>query len=650
MELIIPVLSGLGILGYNLSNGKNPRQERVRTSISANELPSATNSYNSVYSKEVSAAERELAQAKWIQSRNPASTNVIPPFYNDMQSPGLDSGNRPGCGNLGAAGSSGAGSNPLPFSSGGTILPGVVPGSANSTNSNVNKVMSSPMFNSTGLVSFTGCDSSSGGFANPAKEAFNGGVTPVQGMMMSELSGCSFDSNSTNMVPFFGGSVKQNVDLNKTQSLLDKYTGNDRNIQKNKMEVQPMFQPQKQNIYGTQVSQDRSRFYQSNMKTNLLPLPQIKEAPLPPDHFRGQYKTVDQLRVKPKITNRTAEAVKGLNVAIPATSRNFTQKQYKPDTAYRSGTQHSFVSGNLAPAARLNYTNGAASATENEGRFGSGYTGRTNPGSRQIKVSDLDNVLDEIDTALLSLASDDRRNTDTSAGFRNAGNSQNLKGNSLARCGYQAPGETERETTSSSRLASGRNAVSGSRYRNNQRSRTTNKEGTLYSYTGDATSSVSAPTGSRGVDTKKTSRLLIKNYIRNGQDSHRGVYSTEGFDNSDIRTNREDLANRNNYDLNYKMGNKISSGADDIGSIRSRSDNNRNNRLANRRNVENNSRDFGYDSNHGRTKVSIRKDPIDNDRNSDRMGLEFTQQLMDNEYSHDITGSRAKKRTRIGVR
>ena len=60
----------------------------------------------------------------------------------------------------------------------------------------------------------------------------------------SKLSGQPIEKNKfkhNNMQPFFGGSVKQNVNNDSNSILLEKYTGS--NIQ-NKKEVDSMFKPQ----------------------------------------------------------------------------------------------------------------------------------------------------------------------------------------------------------------------------------------------------------------------------------------------------------------------------------------------------------------------------------------------------------------------
>ena len=222
MDLMLPIITSLGILGYNLKNDTKRQNENTRTSISNNDLNNQTNSYTSTFTKEVNQVEKQLAQAKHLQAQHPASTNVIGPFYNDTCS-SFSSCN--------LTGSVKQNVSQLP----GTILPSVTHlNPQNVIDTKVESIMRSPMFSNSFLENNT-----------ILKETFT--ETMPEGV--SELSGAPFDNNNTNMVPFFGSSVKQNTDTNKTQSTLDRYTGNDRNLQKNKVESGPMFENTKQNIF-----------------------------------------------------------------------------------------------------------------------------------------------------------------------------------------------------------------------------------------------------------------------------------------------------------------------------------------------------------------------------------------------------------------
>ena len=124
-----------------------------------------------------------------------------------------------------------------------------------------------------------------------------------------------YEKGHNNMEPFFGSSVKQNLNENANKTLLAHFTGSDDTF-RHKKETKMLFKPVKQNIYGQQIKRDDSRFIASMYtKTNQLPFEQIRVGPglnssadqLTTnigfhDSFRPKYKNVDQLRVNPKET------------------------------------------------------------------------------------------------------------------------------------------------------------------------------------------------------------------------------------------------------------------------------------------------------------------------------------------------------------
>lgn len=623
MDLITPIIAGLGVLGYNMTTDK--KQDRYETSaresVTPNNKNSALNTYTSTYSKEIKNAERELAQAKNLQSQDPASTNIIPPFFNDHCSP----------------------ENTCDV----TItrkVPFIAEPPQDFMKNKVNDIMNSPMFNVNVLITKP-MESTSGGFSVISKEAF----TSVQNMnsvqQVSELSGCTFENTHNNMVPFFGSSVKQNTDLNKPQTTLDRHTGNDRHLQKNKIELGPMFSPYKENPFGTQVSQQRDRYQQSQLKTNLLPLPQIKEAPLPPDAFRGRYKTVNQLQVKQRVTNKTPEPVTGLKVAI--NSQPIAYNKNKPETSYVSGIERTFIQGPIAQSNQLNYENRRSASNENPGFTGSGFagTGLVKPGARQIKADEIEGVLNEIDNMLFSVSTDDRRTSEKSPGFRNTGNKSVY--NEISREGFSSPNETQRDTTSTYRLNPATQLVTQKSYRNNQRSRTTNKETTLYSYTGDASSNVKETSGFHGKETRKTDKVGAHDYLGIVNDTKMQVKLNDSYEESEIKSNRENISNTRDYTISLGIQKPIDGISIPIGADNYNYEHFKNGI------TENNAREYAnmntvYSSterNYGITDVSNVKEAIEVNK-TDRIEDTFISQLMNNDFNIDLK-RQAKKAVKI---
>ena len=93
---------------------------------------------------------------------------------------------------------------------------------------------------------------------------------------ISKLTGTvieNFDHN--NMTPFFGGSIKQNLDEHATSTICDVFTGNDKNY-KEKVEIAPMFKPTTNvsNVYGSQSldSNNYQRYIVGNIRNNETPI------------------------------------------------------------------------------------------------------------------------------------------------------------------------------------------------------------------------------------------------------------------------------------------------------------------------------------------------------------------------------------------
>ena len=125
-----------------------------------------------------------------------------------------------------------------------------------------------------------------------------------------------------NMTPFFGSSIKQNInDTGTTQHVLEQYTGNYRHTRRdNKQEVEYLFDPSPNEayVYGSNnvTNRDQTRFFPSatGKKHNELPFEQINVGKgiangytaRPNGGFHQDVrilpKTTDELRVNPKIT------------------------------------------------------------------------------------------------------------------------------------------------------------------------------------------------------------------------------------------------------------------------------------------------------------------------------------------------------------
>ena len=200
----------------------------------------------------------------------------------------------------------------------------------------------------------------------------NGGGTlgvGSAGNFVSPLSGESIaveNFTHNNMVPFFGGSVKQNMNIDNNRNTLGKYTGTDEFYRK-KQEVKSFYDVTKisgGNMNGAPpVSQEQrfmSHYLPSTKISNELPIEQNRVAPISNREFdkikrsAGISKTVDELRSisKPKASGLEGRMKPG---ALPSGSRGMVGKtnKNKPETYYRKTPDMYFKTGGSIKASKL---------------------------------------------------------------------------------------------------------------------------------------------------------------------------------------------------------------------------------------------------------------------------------------------------------
>ena len=137
--------------------------------------------------------------------------------------------------------------------------------------------------------------------------------------IISKLTGKKLEFNHNNMQHFYGSSVTQNMDINKPSRQLNLFTGG-QDLKESKKEIGSMFEPERQNIFGTQnyTEQYKNNLNQSRYENHNLPFEQKNIGPgigldyedKPTGGFHQDNrkyelpKTIDELRAKnnPRMT------------------------------------------------------------------------------------------------------------------------------------------------------------------------------------------------------------------------------------------------------------------------------------------------------------------------------------------------------------
>lgn len=208
-------------------------------------------------------------------------------------------------------------------------------------------------------------------------------IEPPQRMMTSSLTGLPMnqeDFTHNNMVPFFRGESKQNVDMDGNRSIMENFTGST-DVYRHKTETKSFFDV-KDNVgfvngmpTFTGLNDIKSRYIPSDKRQGESPIEKINVGPgiaagyvATPSGGLNQSnardfvmpKDTNDIRTanKPKLTyeGRTINGLKSGQRGIVA-----TPKKYRPDTYTNNSPEHYFKNGSniTAPAMREKFCFGA---------------------------------------------------------------------------------------------------------------------------------------------------------------------------------------------------------------------------------------------------------------------------------------------------
>lgn len=419
--------------GYYLQD-KTPRsQENIRnlnekdpeiTKMSELEKPNSLNIYNS---DKVNASNDEVlgrSLQNYKDAEKPAFTGILPPIYNSYSSVGNDTILNV---NLKEASSS-----------------DLAKIDDNNRRDNIFKVQTKkiqdrPMFNPSNLD------------VNDNETRFsNFGAGAFSGQNVSLLTGQPIEREHSNMVPFFGSNIKQNIETFTNVSTLDNFTGNT-STYIHKQEVGPRFSPMQQDISGTPLLTDNidtSRFIPSAFRQGEKPFYEERIAApiagtLDNPLSKNFQPSIDQLRVASKAQvsyeGRTKAGQIG-SVRAPTTP----VAKNRPETHYTLGPDRMFTSTGavVANKQRENLDNLAATSRQDQNIEYYGAKVAKESLASGPRLKGLDNA-DELDFSSVFQAP--KRTQLRSDTERNRG-SQIPGVNDYGKDSYNLP-ELERETT-----------------------------------------------------------------------------------------------------------------------------------------------------------------------------------------------------------
>jgi hypothetical protein len=210
---------------------------------------------------------------------------------------------------------------------------------------------------------------------NPQDDNFsNFGSGLLNNQEVSLLSGKVIEREHSNMVPFFGSNIKQNLETFTNESKLDNYTGNTSTFI-HKTEPLPLFDKVSQNIYGSELLTDHidtSRFIPSAYRQNEKPFYEEKiAAPIagtlnnPLSNIRQP--TIDSLRtVNNQQVTYEGRKISGQMGSVRGVEGRVMKN--KPETSFELGHSRLFTSTGAVTGNKSenNYENMQSTSRQNQ--------------------------------------------------------------------------------------------------------------------------------------------------------------------------------------------------------------------------------------------------------------------------------------------
>lgn len=390
-DLTIPLVALTGLFGYYLSDNSKKRVESMSNKIQENELPTGKTIYTSNQVYDAESQVYDALKKNYIDSMDPDNTNVIPPIYNTYATRATE--------NLDVLGVN-SNKKVSEFNEFQRL--------ANINKNNKKKpeanITSAPMFKS--FLKHQG---------DSRTEKVYTEVENLGGREVSLLTGEVIDKRHNNMVPFFGGTVKQNTEKFTNKTRLDLYTGEE-DTYIEKREIKPMQDKLPENIHGSPVFTtqiDKDRFVPSYYRNNEAPVErQYISAPIAgtgENNIRSVYRNVDELRTK----NNAKKVYKGRqNAGQIASVRGTTVpvEKNRPERVFDWGED------------RWNKTTGEYIAHKKDDNFENmQYTNRTD-----TNMEYYGGATNDVNESYIPYSSSEEKPSDSIEGFENTNNKVRL--------------------------------------------------------------------------------------------------------------------------------------------------------------------------------------------------------------------------------
>lgn len=389
----LPIIGLTMLAGYYLNkDGKVPRNEEKRNTVEETEKPNGYNIYNSNKVNEVNQEVLDKSLENYKKAENPSLTGVLPPLYNTYSSIGKIP---VGSSESGALSQLQIANNAIRYSD---------PKAKSAGDINIR-----PMFTSD--LSY--------------REVEPMGANMTEDSEVSLLTGRPIERNHSNMVPFFGSTLKQNIETFSNESILDRHTGLT-SVFEHKKEVPNMFESQPQNIYGAPLFTnviDTERYIPSVYKQNEKAVEDVKvSAPIAgtfQNQIRPSYKDVNNLRVasKPKETYK-GKIIAGKRGEVRGIQNDVNKN--RPDTYYEKTKDDWFVTTGdiIAPKAPEDFITNFKDTSRQD--YNAEYIGGAKGDT--IKESQRMRHIDNSDELDASIFQDPKRKNYENDYLRNVGN------------------------------------------------------------------------------------------------------------------------------------------------------------------------------------------------------------------------------------